>query len=197
MKSIFEKEFRSKLEIKNRKISTYIEHDKLLTEKVIKDYMNYIYTIIMNAPVNLSKEDIEEIFIDVILTLWKNQNKLDINKSMSAYISGITKNLIKYKCRQKNFYLNIDDYEEQLSDLKNIDIAIEENEREKIISNELETLKEDDRTIFIEYYYSEKSIKEISIIFNMSESKIKSKLFRIRKKIKKALKKGGYDCYEL
>ena len=196
MKGIFEKEFRSKLEIKNRKISTYIEHDKLLTEKVIKDYMNYIYTIIMNAPVNLSQEDIEEIFIDVILTLWKNQNKLDINKSMSAYISGITKNLIKYKCRQKNFYLNIDDYEEQLSDLKNIDIAIEENEREKIISNELETLKEDDRTIFIEYYYSEKSIKEISIIFNMSESKIKSKLFRIRKKIKKALKKGGYDCYE-
>ena len=185
------------MEIKNRKISTYIEHDKLLTEKVIKDYMNYIYTIIMNAPVNLLQEDIEEIFIDVILTLWKNQNKLDINKSMSAYISGITKNLIKYKCRQKNFYLNIDDYEEQLSDLKNIDIAIEENEREKIISNELETLKEDDRTIFIEYYYSEKSIKEISIIFNMSESKIKSKLFRIRKKIKKALKKGGYDCYEL
>ena len=101
MKGIFEKEFRSKLEIKNRKISTYIEHDKLLTEKVIKDYMNYIYTIIINAPVNLSQEDIEEIFIDVILTLWKNQNKLDINKSMSAYISGITKNLIKYKCRQK------------------------------------------------------------------------------------------------
>ena len=184
------------MEIKNRKISTYIEHDKLLTEKVIKDYMNYIYTIIMNAPVNLLQEDIEEIFIDVILTLWKNQNKLDINKSMSAYISGITKNLIKYKCRQKKFYLNIDDYEEQLSDLKNIDIAIEENEREKIISNELEKLKEDDKTIFIEYYYSEKSIKEISSIFNMSESKVKSKLFRIRKKLHKTLKKRGYISNE-
>ena len=66
-----------------------------------------------------------------------------------------------------------------------------QNEREKIISKELDLLNLNDKEIFIEYYYSQKSIKEISIMFNMSESKIKSKLFRIRKKLKKVLKDKG------
>ena len=184
------------MEIKNRKICTYIENDKLLIEKIMEDYTNYIYTIIINTSIDLPQEDIEEILLDVILTLWKNQAKLDINKSMSAYISGITKNLVRYKCRQRKIHLNIDDCENQLSDLKNIDIVIEENERENIISKEVDSLKKEDKDIFIEYYYSEKSIKEISIIFNMSETKIKSKLFRIKKKLKKVLKKGGFDYYE-
>lgn len=196
VKDIFKKEFRSKLEIKNRKIYTYIEQDELLIEKIIEDYMNYIYSIIINMARDLKQEDIEEIMQDVILTLWKNQDKLDINKSMSAYLSGITKNLVKYKCRQRKIHTNIDDWEEQLSDFKNLDWVIEKNEREKIISQELETLKENDREIFIKYYYYEKSIKEISNFFNMSESKIKSKLFRIRKILRKALKKGGYGYYE-
>lgn len=58
---------------------------------------------------------------------------------------------------------------------------------------ELEKLKDIDKQIFIEYYYKDKSIKKISTLFNMSETKIKSKLFRIRKRIKKSLKGRGYD----
>ena len=50
--------------------------------------------------------------------------------------------------------------------------------------------------VFVEYYYDERSIKEISKIFNMSESKIKSKLFRVRKKLNKVLKKRGYSSNE-
>lgn len=100
MKDIFEKEFRSKLKVENEKIYTYIENNKLQMEKIMETYNNYISTIIGNSHINLSNEDVEEVILDVFLTLWKNQNKLDINKSMSAYISGITKNLIKYKYRQ-------------------------------------------------------------------------------------------------
>lgn len=91
MKDIFEKEFRSKLKVENEKIYTYIENNKLQMEKIMETYNNYISTIIRNSHINLSNEDVEEVILDVFLTLWKNQNKLDINKSMSAYISGITK----------------------------------------------------------------------------------------------------------
>ena len=95
MKDIFEKEFRSKLKVENEKIYTYIENNKLQMEKIMETYNNYISTIIRNSHINLSNEDVEEVILDVFLTLWKNQNKLDINKSMSAYISGITKNYIR------------------------------------------------------------------------------------------------------
>ena len=66
------------------------------------------------------------------------------------------------------------------------------NEREKIIYTELDNLKSEDKDIFIEYYYSGKSVKEIGIMFNMSKSKVKSKLFRMRKRLFKVLTERGY-----
>jgi RNA polymerase sigma factor, sigma-70 family len=196
MKDIFEKEFRSKLKVENEKIYTYIENNKLQMEKIMETYNNYISTIIRNSHINLSNEDVEEVILDVFLTLWKNQNKLDINKSMSAYISGITKNLIKYKYRQCKITQNIKEYEEKLIDNSNIEITLLQNEKQKIISEELEKIKQEDKEIFIEYYYDDKNIKEISKKFNMTESKVKSKLFRVRKRLNKILKKRGYSSNE-
>lgn len=168
-----------------------MNNGNLLMEKIMQDYTNYIYTIARNFSLNLSEEDIEEVALDVFFTIWKNQDKLDVAKSMSAYISGITKNLIKYKYRQNKQVANIEDYEEQLIDFSNIELILTQNETEKMILNELEKLKTEDREIFIEYYYEARSIKEISNRFRMSESKVKSKLFRVRKKLNKVLKKRG------
>ena len=184
------------MKVEDRKIYTYIENNKLQMEKIMANYSNYISTIIRNSYIELSSEDVEEVLLDVFLTLWKNQEKLDINKSMSAYISGITKNLIKYKYRQCKENQNIEEYEEKLIDSLNIEIMILQNEIQNVIAEELEKIKQEDKEIFIEYYYDDKSIKEISKIFNMSESKIKSKLFRVRKRLNKVLKKRGYSSNE-
>ena len=54
-------------------------------------------------------------------------------------------------------------------------------------------MKKEDKEIFLLYYYNSRSIKEISEILNISISKVKTKLFRIRKKLKSELIKGGYD----
>lgn len=184
------------MKIEDRKIYTYIENNNLQMEKIVATYSNYISTIIKNSYIQLSSEDIEEVVLDVFFTLWKNKNKLDINKSMSAYISGITKNLIKYKYRQCKVNQNIEEYEEKLIDSSNIEIILLQNEKQDIIKKELEKIKQEDKEIFIEYYYDDRSIKEISKIFNMTEAKIKSKLFRVRKKIRKVLKKRGYSSNE-
>ena len=140
----------------NQKIYNYMDGKILNIELAMKDYNNYIYKIIRNNYNNFSDEDVEEIILDVFLTLWNNQNKLDINQKMSSYIAGITKNLIKKKYRTNN----------------------------------------NDENIFIKYYYWGQSIKEISNSFSISESKVKSKLFRIRKKLYKILKKRGYISSE-
>ena len=184
------------MKVENEKIYTYIENSKLQMEKIMEKYNNYVSTIIRNSYIKLSNEDVEEIVLDVFFTLWKSQNKLDINKSMAAYISGITKNLIKYKYRQYKVELNIEEYEEKLIDNSNIEIALLKSEKQNAISEELEKLKQEDKDIFIQYYYDDKNIKEISKIFNMSESKVKSKLFRVRKRLNKILNKRGYSSNE-
>lgn len=184
------------MEVKNRKIYNYMNDNILKLEDIMNDYTNYIYTIIRNSYINLPDEDVEEIVLDVFLTIWNNQSKLDINKKLSSYIVGITRNLIKKKYRDYITNDNIEDYEDQLIDLTNIELTFSEKDKQKVILNELEKMKKDDKEIFIQYYYEERNIKEISKIFNISESKVKSKLFRIRKKLKKVLNGRGYGTNE-
>ena len=184
------------MEIKNRKISSYICQNELKIEDIVKDFSNYVYTIIRKSYINLSSEDIDEIVLDVFLAVWKNTSKLDINRDMSAYISGITKNLIKKKCRNLNLNENIEDYEEELIEDNDIELDFIESEKTQIIVDEAKKLKGEDKEIFIKYYYEEKSIREISECCNITQSKVKIKLYRIRKKIKKVLKEKGYDFDE-
>lgn len=175
-----------------RRIYDYIKDDKLDIEQIMNEYTNYIYKIIKNYSLILATEDVEEITLDVFLTLWKNISKLEVNRSMSAYIAGITKNLIKLKYRKIKITDNIDDYEDKIIDLSNIEIVLSNNEKYTIIMEELSKIKKEDKDIFISYYNDEIKIKELSRIYNMSESKIKSKLFRVRKKLNKKLKERGY-----
>ena len=155
----------------------------------------YVYIIIKNSESTFSNEDIEEIASDVFLTIWKNKEKLDINKEIAPYIAGITRNLIlKKKSKIKD---NIEDIEGLQNYLyEEIDIThnqIEQNEKINILNNQLIKMKEEDKNIFTYYYYKSKKIKEISIIMGISEIKVKSRLSRIRKKLKKELEKRGYS----
>lgn len=58
---------------------------------------------------------------------------------------------------------------------------------EAVIIESLEDLTQRDRDIFVSRYYSAKQIKAIASEFNMSETWVKTKLARIRKKFKKTI----------
>lgn len=192
MKGILKKEFRSKLEKLNDKIWQYVQNNKLQMEKVIELYTNYVCKIIRNSYFNISDEDMEEITLDVFLTLWKNQYKLDLNKNLSSYIAGITRNLIKKKYRDLKLNANIDNFEEEIIDTNNIELNLYRKDKNEVIIQELNKLKNEDKDIFIMYYYENIKLNEISRRLNISESKVKVKLYRIRKKLKKVLNERGY-----
>ena len=50
-------------------------------------------------------------------------------------------------------------------------------------------MKEIDKKVFLDFYYSSKSIKGIAKKYNISEFSVKQRLYRIRKKIKKEAQK--------
>ena len=159
--------------------------------------LGYVYIIIKNSGYLFSNEDIEEIASDVFLIIWRNKEKLDINKEISPYIAGITKNLIRKKKRDiksiNEDLKNISELQNYLSD--KIDYTqneAEEKEQIDIVTDELTKMKEEDKNIFTYYYYESKSIKEIANILEITEIKVKSRLSRIRKKFKKELEKRGY-----
>ena len=59
------------------------------------------------------------------------------------------------------------------------------------IEDKIMNLKETDREIIKLFYYYSKSIKDIAKTLNISEINVKTKLHRIRRKIRKELEKGG------
>lgn len=179
--------------VEEKTIDKYIENDELNIEKVINEYSGYIYIIVKNlAKETISKEDIEEIISDVFVTFWNNREKLDKTKLIKNYLAGITKNLIKLKYRQIKFDFNIDNYENKLITNLSIEENFEISESNNIVEKTLENMQKEDKDIFIMYYYNSKKIKEISKTLNISESKVKTKLHRIRKRLRKELEKNGY-----
>ena len=162
-------------------------------EKIVNKYTNYLYTTVTNMSYgNLSSEDIEEIISDVFFIFWKNKKKFDTSKKLNLYLAGIAKNLIKSKYRKIHINSNIEDYESILIDNYDISYNYEQIEKTRIIEDSLNCMQKEDKDMFVLYYYFSKSIKEIANELNCSEFKIKSKLFRIRKKIRTNLERGGY-----
>lgn len=174
---------------KDREIKRYIKNNELDLERIINEYSSYIAIIINNmASTNLSNEDKEEIISEVFFILWKNKHKLDINKSLSSYIAGITRNLVKEYLRKIKINVDISDYENSLYGYDKIDFLDTNIQEIRRIEKKLENMKEIDKTIFLDFYYSSKSIKDIAKEQKMSEFSVKQRLYRIRNKIKKEVK---------
>lgn len=171
---------------KCKEIKYYMKNNELDLEKIINDYSAYVATIINNmASENLNDEDKEEIVSEVFFILWKNKDKLNINKYLSSYIAGITRNVVKEYLRKIKVNFDISDYENSLYSYDKINFLEESREEISKIEKKLENMKEIDKTIFLEFYYSSKSIKDIAKEQNISEFNVKQRLYRIRNRIKK------------
>ena len=164
-------------------IYDYIKDDELELDRLMDDFEGYIRAIIKNmSNDNLSYEDKEEILSDTFFILWKNKEK--INTSVEAYVAGITRIFVKEKLRKRKITYDISEYENIISDFDEVEEDILENE---IISKSINGLKKKDIEILMMFYYHSKSTKEIAEKLNLSEINVRSRLFRIRNKIRKEL----------
>ena len=173
-----------------KKLENYYKNNEIDMDQIIEDFTPYITTIINNGTNDkISFEDKEEIFSDTFFILWKNRNRLNINVSLNSYLAGITKNLIKEKYRKLKIVYDISNFE---NDALN-SVNMYENDRELIwdIEQKIKGLKDIDIKIVNLFYYSSVSIKDIAKKLNISELNVKTRLHRIRKKIKKELNNGG------
>ena len=175
----------------SRKIRDYICNSELDIDRIVDDFSPYVKKVIDNmVGNNLNYEDKEEILADVFFVLWKNKYK-DI-LYLDSYIAGITRNLVKEKLKKVKITYDISDYENMI-EYSNIDIF--SNERDEI-KKCLKSLKIIDQKIFNMFYYSAKTIKQISKELKISEFNVTTRLYRMRKKIKKELNKGGVNYGE-
>ncbi len=177
-------------------IELYFERNEAaITESSMK-YGAYCMKIAMNI---LHDElDSEECIGDTWLGAWRSiPPKRPSN--LATYLGKITRNLSinRYKMKYADkrmineFTVSLD----ELSDCVSGGDAVENDEQVRFIgesiSRFLRTQKPLDRRAFICRYYYCDSISDIAERFEVSESRVKSLLFRMRQKLKIHLGKDG------
>ena len=143
-------------------------------------------------------EDAEEVCSDTLLKAWQSIPPVD-PENLGSYLSAICRNLAlaaaaKKKAAKRNAVLIPLTRElEEVLPGTTIDEALDEQEVIGLLERFVEGLSREDRWLFVHRYFYCESIREISRRSDVKESYVKVRLFRIREKLKKALKKAGYD----
>jgi len=169
--------------------------DRAISETEQK-YGRYCRTIAMN--ICGAKEDAEECVNDTWFRAW-NRMPSERPTVLSAFLGRITRNLainiIKAKNRIKRgggeASLALEELSECISDGRSPENVLEEKELEELIGRFTADLKEGDRMIFVLRYWYLVPVADIAEKLQCSQGKVKSSLFRTRKKLREALQEEG------
>ncbi len=178
-------------------ITLYWNRNEQAILETANKYGRYCFKIAYNILVN--NEDAEESVNDAYMKTW-DCIPPHIPEMLSAFIGKITRHVSLDKWyfnhRQKRgggqIVLALDELEECLASQHTVEHSIEEKELAQMLNAFLQTLPEKERDLFLCRYWFFASIQELCVKFGYSESKIKSMLFRTRKKLKKFLTEEGY-----
>ena len=146
-----------------------------------------------------SDEDAEEVFNDTLLRAW-NSIPPENPKSLKVYLGALARNLSLDRYRKLTaekrggceVSLCIEEAEEFLTDTVSIEEEYEKREFAKFLNEFLHSLPARECDIFVRRYFYCDSTRNIARKFDVTEENVLVILSRTRKKLKEALKKGGY-----
>lgn len=180
----------------NQIIDLYFARSEQAIQETDTKYGGYCYSIAYNILTN--QEDAEESVSDTYLSAW---NAIPPRRPslLAAFLGKVTRNISLDRWRKyRAFKRGGGQVEIALEELKDC-VSGEASAEEKAIRREilaslnkfLETLNDVERNIFLCRYWYLDSIAEIAEKSGFSDSKVKSMLHRIRKRLNAHLEKEG------
>ena len=174
-------------------IALYWGRSEAALEETEKKYGKLCKRIAMNILQN--SQDVDECINDTYLGAW-NSIPPQRPAVLSAYLCRITRNSALKKYHYNNSKKRCTQVEISLTEIEDC-ISLVEGEAHlyetefvaKAISTFLRTLNYESRNIFMRKYWFFDSVSDIANRFSISESKVKSILFRTRSKLKDFLMK--------
>lgn len=176
-------------------IKLYWERSESAITETSNKYGRYCKAIAYNILDNHA--DAEECENDTYMAAWNTIPPARPDKLL-AFLGRLTRNIAldrydynKARKRHSEFNTLLSELEDLVSSQNNVEADYESKQVSNYISKYLRSLNVENRVIFLRRYWYSDSIKDISKQFGMSQSKVKSILFRMRKKLKKYLEKEG------
>ena len=167
--------------------------DTAALERIMEGFAGYVCAVIRNfSRGTLSEEDIDELCSDVFFKTWQRRETLNPEIGLRAYLSAIARNAVKNRFRDAPPPAE-DILELQIPDDFSVEKAAELNEMLSCMNDALRTLGEEERKIFMRFYFCGETSSEIARNTGLGESSVRSKLSRTRTKLKDYLIKRGFD----
>ena len=176
-------------------IDLYFERDEEALKVTDEKYGSYLKKVI--SAVLSSKEDIEECLSDTYMAVWGRipPERPAMFRAFVAKIARYTAfnkyDYISAEKRNSAFVVILSELEDCLSAGDTVEKEFEAGVLREALESFLYGLKKEKRIIFLRRYWFGDSICEIAEKFGISESKVKSMLFRLRGQLKEHLKKEG------
>lgn len=163
--------------------------------EIIKHFTAYVRTVVRNFARGLIPEqDIDDICVEVFYSLWRYREKLDLKVGFRSYLSAIARNAVKDVFRNaKPPCGDMSELETEPASDFSVEDKAEISEMLRCIDEKLSELNENEREMFVRFYFYGESTAKISQIMNVSENSVRSYLSRARNKLKEYLMKRGFD----
>ena len=179
----------------NKILELFFARDEKALEAVSEKYGKLCRFVASNFL--CMREDREECLNDLLLALW-NAIPPEKPQCLKAYIAKIVRNLAMKKTRSENVWRRCksfaeigDDFLESIPDSYDLCEQFESARAGEILNELLESLPEHERDVFVLHHYFGEKVACVASDMGFSEGKVKTILFRTRRKLAEQLKKEG------
>ena len=157
---------------------------------IIERYSAYVGAIVASIiGESMGRSDVEEVCSDVFLALWQNAGKI-LPLHLKGYLGRIARNMALKKLRQRKRELPLED-DILILEEDSLFERLAEKDRVVLVRKALLSLSQEDREIFLRYYYREESVQQIAGQMGLKPNTVKTRLMRGREKLRQSL--SGID----
>lgn len=179
-------------------VELYLERNEEAIERTSEKFGNRLFSLSFGITEDF--ETSEECENDTYLEAWNRIPPHEPKSYLYAFLARIARNISLNRCRErerlkrKAFLCELStEMEECIPSPDDMDCRIDDMVFAEAINGFLRKLGEEKRNIFVRRYFYLDSVSEISKRFSLSESKVKTTLFRLRKSLKDHLEKEGFE----
>ncbi len=180
----------------SRIVALYWARDERAIVETKTKYGRYCYAIAYN--ILSSHEEAEESEYDTYMDAWNSMppHRPDF---LSAFLAKITRRISLDRLRRNTaakrgggqVTLSLDELSECIPDDRRLDDSLQAAALSKYIDTFLRTLPQEERNIFLYRYWYLDSVAEIARRFACTQGRVKTMLYRTRRKLRSYLEKEG------
>ncbi len=177
-------------------VSLYLKRDENAIRQTQRKFGKRIVNISKNITGSVTTA--EEVENDTYLRAWENIPPANPTDYLFAFLARIARNLSLSVCRERSALKRsamlvelTSEMEECLPSNRSVEEETDANMLLELINKFLFSKAEDKRNIFMRRYWYLDSVSEIAKSFGLSESNVKTSLFRLRNELREYLEEQG------